>query len=87
MHRRSTDIFAIVCSLVFCSAGAWAQKQGGGGVAGAGIAPLTTVRVASGLNRPVFVTHAPGDFSRVFIVEQRGVIKILNLDTATVLPN
>lgn len=34
--------------------------------------PLTTVRVAEGLARPVFVTGAPGDTARLFIVEQRG---------------
>jgi len=33
---------------------------------------LTTVRVAQGLTRPVFVTAPPGDASRLFIVEQRG---------------
>ncbi len=38
--------------------------------------PLTTIRIASGLSFPVFVTHAPGDFKRLFIVEQRGKIKI-----------
>ncbi|MCH8164126.1 MAG: PQQ-dependent sugar dehydrogenase [Planctomycetes bacterium] len=62
-----------------------AHQRDQGGTAGAGIEPLTTVRVASGLNRPVFATHAPGDFSRLFIVEQRGVIKILDLATETVL--
>ena len=36
-----------------------AQQRDQGGPAGAGIEPLTTVRVASGLNRPVFATHAP----------------------------
>ncbi len=39
--------------------------------------PLTTVRVASGLSNPVLVTHAPGDYERLFIVEQRGRIRIL----------
>src|SRR5258705_6822591 len=34
--------------------------------------PLTTVRVASGLSLPLFVTSPPGDTSRIFIVEQRG---------------
>src|SRR5678816_3958387 len=34
--------------------------------------PLGTVRVASGLSLPLFVTAPPGDTSRVFIVEQRG---------------
>ena len=38
---------------------------------------LTTVRVASGLSSPVFVTHAPGDADRLFIVEQAGRIKVL----------
>lgn len=38
---------------------------------------LTTVRVASGLAYPVFVTHAPGDYARLFILEQRGKIRLL----------
>ena len=36
-------------------------------------------RVASGLTSPIFVTHAPGDPSRVFIVERGGAIHVLNL--------
>lgn len=55
--------------------------------AGDGVEPLTTIRVASGLTRPVFVTAPPGDYKRLFIIEQRnsgGVanqarIKILDL--------
>jgi glucose/arabinose dehydrogenase len=39
--------------------------------------PLTTVRVASGLSAPLYVTHAPIDPHRVFIVEQPGRIRIL----------
>lgn len=38
---------------------------------------LTLTEVASGLERPVFVTHAPGDASRLFIIEQAGTIRIL----------
>src|SRR5688572_8813637 len=49
---------------------------------------LTTIRVASGLSNPLYVTHAPGDFSRIFIVEQGSAgtarIKIMNLATGTV---
>jgi glucose/arabinose dehydrogenase len=41
-------------------------------------------RVASGLDRPVYVTHAPGDQERLFIVEKTGTIKILNLTTGTI---
>ena len=33
---------------------------------------LTTVRVASGLSLPLYVTAPPGDTTRLFIVEQRG---------------
>ncbi|MCG3127722.1 MAG: hypothetical protein CHACPFDD_02592 [Phycisphaerae bacterium] len=48
---------------------------------------LTTERVASGLSRPVFVTHATGDFNRVFIIEQRQTstarIRILNIPAHT----
>ena len=39
--------------------------------------PLKTVRVAQLLSSPVYVTSAPGDFQRLFIVEQAGRIKIL----------
>lgn len=50
---------------------------------------LKSVRVANGLTNPVFVTHAPGDTSRVFIVEQRsgstGRIRVLQLATNTLL--
>ena len=45
---------------------------------------IKTVRVASGLNRPVWVTAPAGDFQRLFILEQRGVVKILNLLTGEV---
>lgn len=43
----------------------------------AGETPLTTIRVASGLVQPLYVTHAPGDYDRIFIVEQTGAIRIL----------
>ena len=39
--------------------------------------PLSAVRVANGLTRPVFVCAPPGDSDRLFIVEQDGAIKIL----------
>ena len=49
-------------------------------------------RVASGLSSPMFVTYAPGDQSRLFILERgagsstnaTATIKILNLTTGTV---
>jgi len=48
-------------------------------------ADIGTVRVASGLNRPVGLAHAPGDESRLFIIEKPGRIKILDLDSGNVL--
>jgi glucose/arabinose dehydrogenase len=38
-------------------------------------------RVASGLSAPIFVTHAPGDTSRLFIAQRGGQIRILDLAT------
>jgi hypothetical protein len=40
---------------------------------------LNTVRVASGVPSPVFVTAPVGDFSRLFIVQQGGSLRILDL--------
>lgn len=45
----------------------------------AGSTPLTTERVASGLTRPVYVTHAPNDFTRIFVVEQPGRIRVYDI--------
>lgn len=48
---------------------------------------LTTVRLVTGLARPVFVTSPPGDTDRIFIIENRsgsvGRIRIFNLNTNT----
>jgi glucose/arabinose dehydrogenase len=41
-------------------------------------------RVASGLNRPIYVTHAPGDADRLFIVEKGGTIKIMDLASGAI---
>lgn len=60
---------ALLAGLLLCAARADAQ--------------IATTRVAAGLLYPVFVTAPAGD-SRLFIVEQRGVIKILK--NGTVLP-
>jgi len=49
-------------------------------------APLTTQTVVSGLNRAVDLAVPPGDTQRLFVAERRGVIKIIDLTTNTVLP-
>src|SRR5882762_1368161 len=47
---------------------------------------LYAVRVASGLTQPLFVTAPPGDSGRLFIVQQNGQIRIVNLATGTLNP-
>ena len=37
----------------------------------------TTERIATGFISPVYITSPPGDSTRLFVVEQRGVIKII----------
>lgn len=60
------------CCLVFASA-AFPDSQA------QSVSSLAAVRVASGLTQPLYVTAPPGDFGRLFIVQQNGVIRILNL--------
>jgi len=58
-------------------------------VASAQSPPIRSVRVASNLNLPTYVTHAPGDPTRLFILEKPGTIRILDLTTEppSILPN
>ena len=46
------------------------------GISNASDTPLTTVRIVSGLLRPLLVTAPPEDVERIFIVEQDGRIRI-----------
>lgn len=54
---------------------------GAAGVAGSApkqsVAGFTFRQVTSGLDSPVFVTSAPGDATRLYVVEQTGVIAIV----------
>jgi glucose/arabinose dehydrogenase len=51
-----------------------------------GYAAITGLtQVASGLSAPIFVTHAPGDTSRLFIAQRGGSIRILDLNTGSLL--
>ena len=43
--------------------------------------PVQRELVVSGLTRPLFVTHAPNDYNRIFIVEQPGRIRVYNFHT------
>ena len=42
--------------------------------------------ISSGLGRKTFLTHAPNDYTRLFILEKNGQIRIYNLKTETLLP-
>jgi glucose/arabinose dehydrogenase len=52
---------------------------------------LTTTPIANGLSVPVYVTHAPGDSSRIFIVEKgsggTGRVRIFDFDSWSLLPD
>lgn len=47
---------------------------------------LTVQTVATGFTKPVYLTHAPGDPTRLFVVEQRGVIKLIKNGTVQATP-
>src|ERR1700712_3535139 len=49
------------------------------------VTSVTANRVATGLSQAVFATAAPGDSQRLFVVEQTGVIKVVDLASGQVL--
>lgn len=51
-----------------------------------GTTPLTTVRVASGLAFPIWVSSPPGDYNRLFVIEKQGRIRIINNGTLLTTP-
>jgi glucose/arabinose dehydrogenase len=70
---RLTTLAAVAGSLAIAS------------FASAQIPAVKTKRIATGFNYPTYVTHAPGDTARLFVLEKRGIIKIIDLATNTVL--
>src|SRR5437764_1874140 len=70
--------FGIICAFVCLALAANSNAQA--------VTGLSAIRVASGLSSPLFSTAPPGDFNRLFIVQQNGVIRILNLQTGTLNP-
>ena len=48
------------------------------------VTEIDAVRVASGLGQPLFLTAAPDDPTRLFVVEKTGAIKGLNAETGAV---
>lgn len=56
------------------------------GEASAQAPAVKTKRIVGGLNFPTFVTHAPGDDTRLFVLQKPGQIRIIDLATNTLLP-
>ena len=70
--HRTAAVVAAVLAAGLCQCDVLAQSA------------LELTRVATGLTNPLYVTHAPGDPQRLFVVEKTGAIKILNLASGTV---
>ncbi len=51
------------------------------GSVGPATAQVGTVRFAAGLDSPVYLTAAPDDFTRVFVLENFGDVEILDVET------
>ncbi len=47
------------------------------------VAQFQVQRIASGLNQPLYLTSAPGDDERLFVVEKGGEIEVYNRSTGT----
>ena len=77
MVRTRTLIGRFVWVLVLMAAAPWAPAV-------RAATPLVAEQVASGLTRPVFAGAPVGDSGRLFVVEKRGVIKIVDLNTLAV---
>ncbi len=52
------------------------SQAGGAAAAQAGEVQLTTVLIAQ-VDFPTYLTHAPGDFERLFVLEQAGKIRVI----------
>src|SRR5262245_49872598 len=48
------------------------------------VSQIAATRIAAGLTRPVYAGSAPGDADRLFVVEQGGLIRIIDLATGQV---
>ena len=79
MSRSSTVGLIRALGLVLLLVMAIPMPVDGGGT------PLSTRRIASGVSRPVMVTAPEGDFERLFIVQQQGVIRVYDMTNAALL--
>ncbi|MFO0838490.1 MAG: PQQ-dependent sugar dehydrogenase [Phycisphaerae bacterium] len=47
---------------------------------------IQSVRITNGLIRPIYVTHAPRDYARIFVIEKHGRIRIIRNGTLLTTP-
>ena len=66
MVRRTTLLAAVLCGAVVVGSSLAASPSS-----------LRLVRIASGLERPVVATQAPGEPQRIYVVEQSGRIRVV----------
>src|SRR5262245_6216303 len=61
------------------AAGRWAGCGGSGGPPSTTVAgeQVTFIEVAKGLDRPVYVAAAPGEPERLYVVEQEGIVQVV----------
>ena len=79
MTRRTALGIALLCALSACG-------DGEGGVDPGPAPALQFGLVASGLENPVFLTVAPGDSTRLFVLEQEGRIRVIRNDSLLPTP-
>ena len=86
-HQDALGAAATIRCLILVAAACLAACPSAREAAAAG---PTVVRVANGLNAPLFVTSAPGDPNQLFVVEQgsggTADIKIMNLNNLSINP-
>jgi len=60
------------------------EEMNEGGVAGAGIEALSSVRVGSGFAFTTGADFAPGDMDHLYVIQKAGLVRSLNLNTSAV---
>ena len=77
MVGRGTKVGVVVVLLVLALGGAALVVSHARASEQASPAKLRLVRVAGGLDMPLFVTQAPGEPRRFYVVEQRGFVRLV----------
>ncbi len=82
MSPNSSKIARIFCGASFLLMAAVSTSS----LRAQAVEGLDAIRLAGGFNSPLFLTAPPGDTSRLFVVQQSGEIRIIDLISQTVKP-